>query len=395
MQPKREQNFSPSRTEHLGATHSRRDLIGRAGSRAMLATPALILDLDALERNIQRMAARCMESGVALRPHVKAHKSVTIAKRQLEAGAVGVCCATLGEAEIMARSGIPGIIVTAPIVTPQTIDRLVALSGQGHDVGAVADNAENVDDLARAASRIGTRLAVLVDVEAGSKRTGVIEVGDAVALARRIASASSLRFAGIQAYDGGAQGVSDYDERRRRVRDDLALARLVVEHLREEGLDPGVITGSGTGTHDVDRELGVFTELQPGSYLFTDSFYRSLPLQRGNPRPFDASLCVRCTVISATHRGFVITDAGLKALAPEGQSIVIASGAPPGATYATMGDEHGRITFASETDRLEVGTAVECLPPYCATTVGLYDVFNCVRGGTVVEVWPVDARGFA
>ena len=389
------QSLPPSQAEHLKAAHGKGALIGVAGSRAMLATPALILDLDALERNIQWMARRCTEAGVALRPHVKVHKSVSIARQLVEAGAIGVCCATLGEAETMARAGIPGVVVTAPIVTPPTMDRLVALSAEGHDVSVVADNGENVDNLARAASRFGTRLGVLVDVEAGSKRTGVVDVEDAVGLARRIASASALRFAGIQAYDGGAQGVVDYGERARRVRDDLALATAVVRRLKQEGLEPGIITGSGTGTHDIERSLGVFTELQPGSYLFTDSFYRSLPLHENDPQPFDASLFVRCTVISATHEGFVITDAGLKALAPEGPPIVVASGAPPGATYATMGDEYGRITFASETDRLDVGAGVECLPPYCATTVGLYDVFHCVRGDTVVDVWPVDARGFS
>jgi 3-hydroxy-D-aspartate aldolase len=371
-----------------------REIIGLAGSRSMLATPALVLDLDALEHNIGLMARLCADSGVGLRPHVKAHKSVQVARRQIDAGAVGVSCATIVEAETMGHAGMGGVHLTSPVVTRDKIARVVALNDIGDGIKVVADDADNVDAIASAAAEGSRPLDVLIDLDAGSARTGVAGCDEALALASRIRERNSLRFAGVQAYDGSTQGIEGYDERRRKVGANLERAAAIVARLRQEGLEPGIISGGGTGTHEIDRPSGLFTELQPGSYVFMDSFYSRIALHRAAGSPFRAALFVRTTVISARHDGFAITDAGLKALAPDSEVPVIARGAPPGATYAIMGDEHGRIGFASAGDRMAIGDAVECLAPYCSTTAGLYDHYCCVRGDMLVDIWPVDARGY-
>lgn len=359
----------------------------------MLATPALVLDLDALDHNIRRMAALCAERGMGLRPHAKAHKSVQIARRQVVAGALGICCATILEAGTMADAGVGGVLLTSPVVTKDKIARLVEVLERSEGVGVVVDNADNVDAIATAMAGSGRPLEILIDLDAGSARTGVAGCDEALALAARIRERSALRFAGLQAYDGGAQGIEGYDDRRRKLSGDMERISAIVARLRQEGFAPGIVTGGGTGTHDIDRMQGLFTELQAGSYVFMDSFYSRMRLHPAAASPFHTALYVRTTVISANHDGFATTDAGLKALAPDSEIPIIARGAPPGATYALMGDEHGRIDFASAGDRMAIGDAVECVTPYCATTASLHDQYCCARGDTVVDIWAVDARG--
>jgi D-serine deaminase-like pyridoxal phosphate-dependent protein len=294
----------------------------------------------------------------------------------------------------MAEAGLGSVLLTSPVVTKDKIARLAALNAIGDGIMAVADDAGNVDAIASAAAEHGRPLDILIDLDAGSRRTGVVSGDEALALASRIRERNSLRFAGVQAYDGSTQGIAGYEERHRKVGANLDRVAVIVAHLRERSLDPGIVSGGGTGTHDIDRLSGLFTELQPGSYAFMDSFYCRIDLHRTVHSPFHPALFVRATVISTKHDGFVITDAGLKALAPDSEIPVLARGAPPGATYAIMGDEHGRVDFASAGDRMAVGDAVECMPPYGSTTAGLYDHYCCVRGDMLVDIWPVDARGY-
>jgi len=369
-----------------------RELIGRPGSRDALMTPALVIDLDALERNIARMVEYGTWRGVALRPHAKTHKSVRIARMQVVAGALGVSVATLGEAEVMARAGIAGVLLTSPVVTPAKIERLIALDRDAEDLMVVADHPDNVDALARAAT-IGRRLKVVSALDLGGNRIGAAHPEAALALAKRIAGADTLEFAGVHAYAGPLQHIADYRQRQRLANLASANVAELRDGLRAAGLSAPMISGVGTGTHDIDARDGPYTELQVGSYIFTDVEYNAVALREDAPQPFEPALFVRTTVISANLEGFVTTDAGLKRFATDSVLPEIAAGAPAGATYSFKGDEHGRVTFAQPGQTLPLGAAVECLTPHCDPTVNLYDHYHVVRGDTLVDIWPVDARG--
>lgn len=369
-------------------------LIGRPGSRAQLGTPALVLDLDVLEANIASLAAHAGVHGYALRPVAKVHKSVEIARRQIAAGGIGVCCATLAECEAMVDGGIPGVMLFTSVVTAPKLERLAALNARAEGLIVVADDPANVAQLDEAGRRSGRALQVLVDVEVGGRRTGIADEGRAVALAHRIAAAEHLDYAGVQGYVGDHQNTVDYELRRARSRELLAPLVRVVERLRAEGLAPRIVSGGGTGTHDFDHELGVLTELQPGTYALMDVNYRDAVLRPGEPHPFGAALTVLTTVISAAQPGFAITDAGVKEIdAIFGiDSPAIIGGAPAGATYSLVGDDMGRIEFARAEDGLAVGDVVEVMPPHCYQTLVLYSHFHVVQGDRLVDIWPVCAR---
>ena len=367
-------------------------LVGRPGSRTELDTPALLIDLDALEANIAAMAAHCANTGQRLRPHTKTHKSVEIARRQVAAGAVGVCCATLGEAEVMGRAGIPGVHISSPVVRPHRIERLVALNAVAEGLSVVADHPDNIAALNVAAEASGKPLNVFIDIDVGSRRTGVPSAQQAVALAKQADDAPGLNYAGIQGYAGGLQHIYDWDERCSRsqeVADFLAETR---RQLAEAGLEPPIITGGGTGTHDMDWRQGVLTELQAGSYIFLDTDYQAVTHIEEAATRFREGLFVQASVVSAAQEDCVTTDAGLKAFATDCGMPGLRRGAPTGATYGFAGDEHGRITFHSD-ERIGLGAVVECLSPHCDPTVNLYQVYHVVRGETLVDIWPVDARG--
>jgi D-serine deaminase-like pyridoxal phosphate-dependent protein len=350
----------------------------------------LILDLDRLDANIGSMAAHAKANRYSLRPPAKIHKSIEIARRQVAAGALGQCCATLAEAEVMVAGGIPGVTLFSTVVTQPKLDRLAALNARADDLTVVTDDFGNVAQLGAAARQSGRRLQVMVDFEVGSRRTGVGDESEAVALAQSIVDTEGLEYVGVQAYVGRHQAIANYDERRTASHAYLAPLVSLVERLTAQGLKPDRVAGGGTGTHDIDPELRILTELQAGTYIFMDVYYRNVELRRDDPHPFQPSLYVRTTVISAAKPGFVITDAGGKELGgvhpPE-----ILDGAPPGATYSQVGDDMGRIEFGDSRDRLAVGDVVNVLPGYCFQTVVLNPAYHCVRGDELVDIWPVDA----
>lgn len=369
-------------------------LIGSPGSRDELTTPALVLDLDALERNIRAMADHCRGAWLSLRPHAKTHKSVRIAKLQIEAGAVGICCATIGEAEVMVRAGIAGVLVTSPVVQPAKIGRLVALNSTAKDLAVVVDNARNAVELGVAAESLRRPLRVVVDFDVGLGRTGVAGLEEGVRLARIIRDCRGIEFAGVQAYAGHLQHIAGYPQRKDAASEQLRRLTEFVGALEREGMKPPIVTGGGTGTADIDPHAGIYTELQAGSYTVMDVDYETVELgQSGRRLAFEPALFVRTTVVSNNARGMVTTDAGLKRFATDGPKPRIARGAPAGAIYAFSGDEHGCVVFTDATQSLEIGAALECVVPHCDPTVNLYDVFHCVRGDKLVGIWPVDARG--
>jgi 3-hydroxy-D-aspartate aldolase len=369
-------------------------LIGIPGSRGRLDTPALILDLDLLGRNIATMAAHARAVGVALRPHAKTHKSIRIAELQMAAGALGVCCATMGEAEIMVRARVPGVHISSPQVTPAKIARLIALNAENHrGLSVVVDNPRNLAEIEAAARTGGKPLDILVDFYANHGRTGAATEASAVALAQAVAPSGILRFRGIQAYAGNLQHVAARAERRARTLEVLKRVAAIVEGLESLGIKVPVVTGAGTGTFDLDPEARVFTELQVGSYVFMDVDYNRALKEGRNELPFETSLFVQTAVVSTNAPDWITCDAGLKSFATEGPKPEIARGAPAGSTYTWFGDEHGKLILPAGAPRPEIGHKIECVTPHDDPTVNLHDFYHVVRGDTLVDIWPVDARG--
>jgi 3-hydroxy-D-aspartate aldolase len=370
-------------------------LIGRQGSRADLNTPVLVLDVDALDRNIQRMAALTAQHGVALRPHAKTHKSVDIAKRQLAAGAVGVCCAKIGEAEVLAEGGVIGILITSPVAAPAAIDRLAKLAVTDDGLMAVVDHPGVAERIDAALAAAGAKLDVIIDIDPGIARTGVASAEAAVALAKTIAASPHLEYRGVQFYCGSQQHIESYAERRAAIVERTAYLQAVIAALTEAGFAPAIITGSGTGTHRIDLELGVFTELQAGSYVFMDKQYLDCDIADGAEPPFEVSLSVDARVVSANHSGLLTIDAGYKSLSTDGGVAVVQRGAPETAFFAFMGDEHAALIAPEIGTQLAPGDPVSLTVPHCDPTVNLYDFYHIVAGDTLIDIWPVSARGRA
>ena len=354
-------------------------LIGRQGSRHDLNTPALVVDLGALDRNIAAMAERTRH--VRLRPHAKTHKSVDIARRQIAAGAVGVCCAKLGEAEVLAAGGIAGLHITSPVVAAPGIARLIALNQASDGLSVVVDYPGNLAALA-AANSAERPLAVFIDIDPGIHRTGVTSPDAAVDLARAIADAPSLTYAGIQFYTGREQHIGPLADRRAAIERKTELLKTYLAALTEVGFPPAIVTGGGTGTHQIDLELGVLTELQAGSYVFMDDQYQACEATGG----FESSLFVDARVVSANTPGLVTVDAGLKAFATEGEPPTAAEG-----RFVFMGDEHGAVIADGLT--AVPGERIVLSVPHCDPTVNLYDSYHLVDGDTLVDIWPISGRG--
>ncbi|HEX2814357.1 MAG TPA: DSD1 family PLP-dependent enzyme [Sphingopyxis sp.] len=370
-------------------------LIGRQGSRADLNTPVLVLDVEALDRNIAAMAALAAGHGVGLRPHAKTHKSVDIAKRQLGAGALGVCCAKIGEAEVLVDGGIAGILITSPVAAPRAIDRLAALAARADGLMAVVDHPAVAERIDAALEVAGATLDVVIDIDPGIRRTGVASAEAAVDLARAITALPRLRYRGVQYYCGSQQHIEVYAERRAAIVERTDYLKSVIAALAEAGFAPGIVTGSGTGTHRIDLDLGVFTELQAGSYVFMDTQYLDCDLSGDGDVPFETALGVDARVVSANHAGLVTIDAGFKALSTDGGVAVVRRGAPEDARFAFMGDEHSALIASGIGDRLAPGDPVMLTVPHCDPTVNLYDHYHVVSGDTLVAIWPVSARGRA
>ena len=369
-------------------------LIGVTGSRHQLGTPSLVIDVDIMDANIASMARHAEAHGYEVRPVAKIHKSVEITRRQVAAGGRGPCCATLAEVEVMVDAGFSDVMLFTSVVTAPKLDRLARVNARAEDLIVCVDHAANVVQIGEAARRSGRPIRVLVDLETGSYRTGVVGEDAAVALARLIVDTEGLEYAGVQGYTGHHMNTADYDARRAR---GLAVVEPVVravERLRAEGLEPEIVSGGGTGSHDFDHELDVFTEIQAGTYVLMDTNYYNVVQRSDEPSPFGPALFVRTTVISNCQPEFVMTDAGIKEVdvifGIENPAIL--RGAPPGAVYEMAGDDMGKVRFANPArDRLEVGDVVEILASHCYQTIVLYRYFHVVSGDTLVDIWPVDA----
>lgn len=371
-----------------------RHLIGRQGSRRDLNTPVLVIDRDALDRNIARMADFAAANGLKLRPHAKTHKSADIARRQIAAGAVGLCCAKLGEAEALADAGIAGILITSPVVSAPAVERLVALNARAEGLICTLDNPLVAHGIAAAITDAGGHpLKVLIDIDPGIHRTGVATPDGAVELYHAILAEPMLQYAGVQYYCGSQQHIESFAEREAAMHERAAYLRSVIAALEGAGGKPPIVSGGGTGTHRIDAALGLFTELQVGSYVFMDDQYRACALTAQDGEiPFETALMVDTRVISANTPALVTVDAGIKSLATDAKPPTIVDGAAEGTVYFFMGDEQGAL-FNPSGERPALDAVVTLAAPHCDPTVNLYDTYHVVSGQTLVDLWPVTARG--
>jgi 3-hydroxy-D-aspartate aldolase len=358
-----------------------------------IQTPCLLLDLDALERNIRKMGEYAKAHGMRLRSHGKMHKSVDVQKLQQRlGGAVGVCCQKVSEAEAFARGGIADILVSNQVRDPAKIDRLARLPRYGARISVCIDDLANVGELSAAARKHGTTLECLVEIDCGARRCGVATPDEAVAIARAIDAAPSLNFAGIQAYQGAMQHLESYAERKARLDDAIALAEATVDALQAAGLAPGVVSGGGTGSYPFESDSGVYNELQCGSYAFMDADYGRIRDKNGeriDQGEWENALFVLTAVMSRARPGQAVCDAGLKALSLD-------SGLPAvhgrdDVKYVNASDEHGVIEDRG--GALRINERLRLVPGHCDPTCNLHDWYVGVRNGKVEVVWPVSARG--
>jgi D-serine deaminase-like pyridoxal phosphate-dependent protein len=359
-------------------------------SLATVDTPALLLDLDAFERNLDALDALLAGLPVGVRPHAKSHKCPEIARRQVARGAVGVCCQKVSEAEALVCGGIGDVLVVNEIVGDAKLARLARLARDAR-VGVAVDDPGNVDDLERAAREADVTLDVLVEVDVGLNRCGVEPGAPAVSLARHVAGKRHLRFAGLQAYQGRAQHVRGFEARRLAAGAAAAKVRATLESLAGEGLKAATVTGGGTGTFAFDAATGAYTEVQPGSYIFMDADYAQNLGEDGGPvRAFEQSLFVLTTVMSHPVPARACVDAGLKAHSVDSGMPVVHAVA--GARFTRASDEHGVIELAGP-GTLSLGQKIRLVPGHCDPTVNLHDWFVCFRGERVEDIWPITARG--
>jgi 3-hydroxy-D-aspartate aldolase len=362
---------------------------------AEVDTPALLIDLDAFERNLQRMADFTRKAGVRLRAHAKTHKSPIIAAKQIELGAVGVCCQKVSEAEVLVQGGIGDVLVSNEVAGAAKLDRLAALARRAKIMVCVDDLA-NVAEIEAAAAKADAKLDVLVEIDVGAGRCGTTPGKPAVRIAEAIAAAPHLRFAGLQAYQGSAQHVREADARRQHIAHAVGLVEETLGALRAVGLEARIVGGGGTGTYENEAASRVYNELQCGSYIFMDADYaRNKRADGGMFDAYEHALFVYATVMSATASERAVVDAGLKAFAFD-------SGMPvpwnlDGASYSRPSDEHGIVHMAGSA-RLMRGDKVALVPGHCDPTVNLHDWYVGVRGfaGGAPRVdclWPVAARG--
>jgi D-serine deaminase-like pyridoxal phosphate-dependent protein len=354
-------------------------------------TPALVIDLDAFEFNLDTMAALLAPTGVKLRAHAKTHKSPVIAKLQIARGAVGNCVQKVTEAEVLAWGGIGDILLSNEVAGAAKLARLCALSRIAK-VAVCADDAAQVAAIEAAAADAGIRMTVLVEIDVGAGRCGVQPGPEAVALATRIAASKHLIFGGLQAYHGSAQHKRTPEERRVLIGGAVDAARRTVEQLRQQGLDCAIVGGAGTGTFEIESHSGVYNEMQAGSYVFMDADYaRNLDAAGAPVSTFRHALFVLSSVMSASKPGVAVLDAGLKSLAVD-------SGMPtvwqrPDIQYVGASDEHGKLAVGSETEAPKLGEKLRLVPGHCDPTVDKFDWYVGVRGGRVECLWPVAARG--
>jgi 3-hydroxy-D-aspartate aldolase len=362
---------------------------------ADIQTPCLVLDLDALERNIKKMGDYAKAHGMRHRVHGKMHKSVDVAKLQVElGGACGVCCQKVSEAEVFARGGIKDVLVSNQVRDPAKIDRLARMPKLGARTICCVDDVANVADLSAAAQKHGTEIECLVEIDCGAGRCGVTTTPAVVEIAKAIDAAPGLKFAGIQAYQGAMQHLDSYDDRKAKIDIAVAMVKDAVDALKAEGLDCDIVGGGGTGSYYFESNSGVYNELQCGSYAFMDADYGRILDKDGNRidrGEWENAFFILTQVMSHAKAEKAICDAGLKAQSVDSGLPVIFG--RDDVEYVKCSDEHGVISDPQGV--LTVGEKLRLVPGHCDPTANVHDWYVGVRNGKVETVWPVSARGKA
>ncbi|MAU46043.1 MAG: alanine racemase [Yangia sp.] len=362
---------------------------------AEIQTPCLVLDLDALERNIRKMGDYARAHGMRHRVHGKMHKSVDVAKLQMRlGGAIGVCCQKVSEAEVFVRGGIKDVLVSNQVRDPQKIDRLARLPKLGAKIIVCVDDLANVAELSQAAQRHGTTLECFVEIDCGAGRCGVTTAEAVVEIAQAIDAAEGLRFTGIQAYQGAMQHLDSYEARRDKLNAAIAQVKEAVAALEAVGLKPELVSGGGTGSYYFESNSGVYNELQCGSYAFMDADYGRIRDKDGNRidnGEWENAFFILTQVMSHAKTDKAICDAGLKAQSVDSGLPVIFGRTD--VEYVKCSDEHGVISDPQGV--LKVGDKLKLVPGHCDPTANVHDWYVGVRGGKVEALWPVSARGKA
>ena len=354
-------------------------------SKQELDTPALLIDLDVFEANIRTMADFFKTVDAELRPHAKTHKTPTIAHKQLEAGAIGITCAKLGEAEAMVHAGIRDVLIANQVVGHQKIARLINLA-KNSEIMVAVDDADNVDQLSAAAGAKGATLRVLIEVSTGMGRCGTMPGEPTLALARHILKSNGLKFEGLMGYEGHTVAVPDLAERKVKTGEAVELLIDTKHFLEENGIPVEIMSGGGTGTHAITGAYPEMTEIQAGSYVFMDSMYHNV---EGVGDRFPCSLTLLATVVSRPKPTRIIVDAGMKVLTKE---FGIPQPLADGLEMRGLSEEHGTMDAEPSVD-LQPGDKIEILPTHCCTTVNLHDRYYGIRNGIVESVWEIAARG--
>ena len=359
-----------------------------------LQTPALIIDLDVFDANLVKMQSYLQEQDIALRAHTKMHKCPLIARKQVESGARGVCAAKVSEAEVMCAAGIEDVLVTSPIATPDKVSRFVEARKNNPGLKIVVDCADSADLLAKVAGLEGLVVDVFVDLDPGMGRTG-IETGDkTLQLVRHIGESNSLNLSGLQMYAGNCMHIEGFSERKQKYAHIMSKGIETLALLDEAGIVIPVVSGGGTGTYNMESDLGLINELQAGSYAFMDIEYRDIGgVDSEQFLDFGVSLFVLVTAISQPQSRFITVDGGFKSFAsdkmvPEFRDV-------EGVIYHWGGDEHGIVQLNNPSHEIRLGNKLSMLTPHCDPTVNLHDFYFPYRDGLVHEVWPISARGFS
>lgn len=354
-------------------------------------TPALIIDLDAFESNLEQMSENAKRLGMRLRPHAKMHKSSDVAREQMARGAVGVCCQKVSEAEALIDDGISNVLITNQVVGKRKLDLFVELSKRA-EISICVDNPQNVIDINEHAVTWGEKVGVLVEVNVGGDRCGVSPGESTLELAKQIEAASNLNFLGLHAYQGRVQHIRPFQERKEAIEALSGDLRETVRLLNDNGIDCEHVTGAGTGTWQFEGASDVFTELQAGSYAFMDADYaRNEDADGITGGEFQHSLFLYATVMSVPNSEFVVIDAGLKSFAFDAGMPLVADNLD--VKYHRPSDEHGVLDLANSKRRYALGEKVRLIPGHCDPTVNLHDWYVGVRNGHVESVWSITARG--
>jgi 3-hydroxy-D-aspartate aldolase len=358
-----------------------------------LPTPCLLLDLDRFERNVQKMAAHVKAAGKKLRPHAKTHKCPEIAHRQIAAGAVGVCVAKVGEAEVMAAAGVRNLLITTEVVGPEKIGRLLGVLERSPETLVVVDHPDNVKALEEAMAKSGRVLNVLVDVEVGGRRTGIEPGEPALHLGRLVMGQTHLNLRGLQGYAGHCAHVEGWEARRKASHRWMGRLMRTRALFERNGLPVEIVTGGSSGTFDIDIELEGLTELQSGSYCVMDIDYRRIGSRAGAVNDaFEMALTVLTTVVSRPSPELAIVDAGFKSFSTD-RPFVPETVEWPGLEYSWAGDEHGRLTIKDPDRAPSLADRIEFFPPHCDPTINLYDRIHVMRADKLEAVWEIAGRG--